>query len=147
MPIAMPAERIIIGNDVSELRRMTDWLRASAAAAALPADLLHKLDVCANEAVTNIISYAYDDARRHEITVELNAIPNGAALVIRDDGKPFDFLAAPASAAPMSLDDAAVGGLGIQLIRRLATRCEYRRENGINVLSLETEHTLQPDNA
>lgn len=143
----MPVERLIINNDVSELRRMTDWLRASAAASALPAEILHKLDVCANEALINIISYAYEDTRRHEITVELNATPHGASLVIRDDGKPFDLLAAPATAAPASLDEAAVGGLGIRLIRRLATRLDYRRENGVNVLSLETERTLQPSDA
>ena len=143
----MLGERIVIGNNVAELRRMSGWLRAYTEAADIPPECVHRLDVCANEAVTNIISYAYEEPGWHEITLELSETAQGVRLVIRDDGKPFNALEVPAHMTPASLDAAEIGGLGVHLIRRLMPHCDYRRENGINVLCLETEHKLQPGNA
>lgn len=147
MPSTMLADRIIIGNDLGELRRMSQWLRGSAAAANIPDDLVFALDFCANEAVTNIISYAYVDSARHDIVLELTPAERAAKLVIRDDGKPFDVPRAPEHIAPASLADAHVGGLGIHLIRKLMAHCDYRREGQFNVLSLETQQTTQTRNA
>jgi anti-sigma regulatory factor (Ser/Thr protein kinase) len=142
----MLGDRIVIVNEVTELRRMTQWLWTAAAGAGIAERLVHILDVCANEAVANIISYAYDDAVRHEIALDLSKTASGARLVIRDDGRAFDVSKAPAPATPASLDDARIGGLGIHLIRRMTSRCDYRRENGFNVLLLETELKPAPLN-
>ena len=135
---AMLSERFVMANDLGELRRMTQWLWTHAAEAGIAEEQVHLLDVCANEAVTNIISYAYADSVRHEVTLELSRIASGARLVIRDDGKAFDVARAPKHVAPTSLSDAEIGGLGLELIRRMTSRCEYRREDGYNVLTLET---------
>ena len=147
MTTAMPGDHIVIGNDVAELRRMTGWLRAYTKAVDMPPQLVHRLDVCANEAVANIISYAYDQPGWHEITLALSETARGVRLVIRDDGKPFNVLEVPEHVAPANLDDARIGGFGVHIIRRLMAHCDYRRENDINVLSLETAHKLQPGNA
>jgi anti-sigma regulatory factor (Ser/Thr protein kinase) len=139
-------DRLVIGNDLSELRRMTDWLRTSCESAGVPGDVIYTLDYCANEAVANIISYAYDSPGTRNITLELKETEGGARLVISDDGKPFNVLAAPEHLPPESIEDARIGGLGIHLIRRLITGSEYRRADGLNVLSLEARHNpQQPD--
>jgi len=147
MSFAMLAERIVIGNDLGELRRMSQWIRDIANAVNLPNDMAFALDYCANEAVTNIISYAYEDSERHDIELELTAAGQGARLVIRDDGKPFNAPQAPEYIAPSSLADAHIGGLGIHLMRKLMAHCDYRREGNFNVLSLETQQTNQTRNA
>jgi len=143
----MFSERLVIVNNISELRRMTQWLRTSSAAANIPQDLVQMLDVCANEAVSNIISYAYDDRGRHEINLALTRTDGGARLEIRDDGKPFNVLEVPEHKMPLTLADATVGGLGVHLIRRLMTHCDYRRDVGHNVLSLEAGSVRRPGNA
>jgi anti-sigma regulatory factor (Ser/Thr protein kinase) len=139
--------RLVIGNSVTELRRMSQWLRECATAAGIPRELVLPLDHCAIEAVHNIISYAYDDARPHAISLQLGKTGNGARLVIRDDGKPFNMMEAPARARHSNLEDAAIGGLGIPLIRRLMAHCAYRREDGLNVLVFEAEREPRPGNA
>jgi serine/threonine-protein kinase RsbW len=141
------SDRLVIGNDLSELRRMTEWLRTSCNAAGIPKDVVYTLDFCANEAVANIISYAYDDPGPHNITLELHEAEQGARLVISDDGKPFNVLAAPEHRLPENIEAARIGGLGIHLIRRLITDCEYRRAGGFNVLSLEARHKPQSRDA
>jgi len=134
---AMLGERIVIANRLDELPRMSQWLHDSAASLGLEESDAFALDVSANEAVTNIISYAYGDQLRHDITLELHAAGNGARLVIRDDGKPFNLLEAPEHKAPGAIEEARIGGLGILLIRRMMSRCSYERADGFNVLYLE----------
>lgn len=141
------SDRLVIGNDLSELRRMTSWLRASCESAGISRDVAYKLDFCANEAVANIISYAYDGPEPRDITLELNETEGGARLVISDDGKPFNVLAAPEHQTPENIEAAHIGGLGIHLIRRLITDCEYRRTGSFNVLSLEARHSPKPPDA
>lgn len=126
---------------------MTSWLRASCESAGISKDVAYKLDFCANEAVANIISYAYDGPEPRDITLELNETKGGARLVISDDGKPFNVLAAPEHQPPENIEDARIGGLGIHLIRRLINDCEYRRADGLNVLSLEAQHNPQQRDA
>ncbi len=147
MTTALLGNRLVIGNDAAELRRMSQWLRDSAAAADIAPDLVFALDHCANEAVINIIDYAYDDAARHDITLELNRTAEGACMVIRDDGKPFNLLQAPEHENCGCIADAKIGGLGIHLIRCLMARCEYRREDGENVLTLEANLDPRQANA
>ena len=143
----MAGDRIVICNSTDELRRMTRWLWDGAAASGIPDDIASKLDLCANEAVMNIISYAYPDAGRREITLELNETPDGVSLVIRDDGKPFNPLDVPEPKLPKSLDEALIGGLGVHFIRRMMTRFEYQRADGFNVLSFEVRRDRPVGNA
>jgi anti-sigma regulatory factor (Ser/Thr protein kinase) len=139
MTTAMLTDRIVITNTTDELPRMTAWLLDCAAAAELPPDLTFNLDVCLTEAVFNIISYAYDDARPHDIILELSRTGTGARVVIHDDGRPFNLLAASLPAVAATLEDARIGGLGIPLIRKMA-HCHYQRIDGRNVLTLEVQH-------
>jgi len=146
MTAAMLTDRIVIANTIDELPRMTSWLLDGATAAGLPPDLVFNLDVCLTEAVFNIISYAYDDARPHDIILELSGTDHGARLVISDDGRPFNLLAASLPALAETLEDARIGGLGIPLIRKMAD-CRYQRVDDRNVLTLEVRHKPLPGHA
>ncbi len=132
----MLVEQIVIANQLGELRRMTEWLHDSGNVMCIANDILFKLDLCANEAVSNIITHAYDDKKHHDIILEMHKTAEGTNLVIRDDGFPFNPLKMPEHELPQGLAEAQIGGLGVHLIRRMASRCHYRRENGFNILSL-----------
>ena len=141
MPQSAGKDHIIIANRTGDLRRMTLWLWSFAAAEKLSDQLAQDLDVCANEAVANIINYAYTDNGTHDISLELTRLPAGVRLVIRDDGNPFNPLQLPEHVMPVNLDDAVIGGLGVHLIRRLMTHCQYERVGASNILSLEASET------
>jgi len=131
-----PLVSLKITNQLSEVGRMSLWLDEAMRQHGVPEDLGFKLDLCANEAVTNIISYAFSENGKHEIMLQLSVDDSGATLVIMDDGVAFNLLEAPEHVQPATLEEAEIGGLGILLIRRLMHRCTYERQDGRNVLRL-----------
>ena len=71
-----------------------------------------------DELVTNTISYGYDDDGGHRFELVLRL--EGGSLVIEtvDDGGAFYPLQASAPDIGASLQDRAIGGLGIYLVRK-----------------------------
>ena len=57
-------------------------------------------------------------------------------LTVDDDGGPFDPTAVPPPDPPDNLDEAPVGGFGIQLMRAFSSNIEYQRTSGRNQLRL-----------
>ncbi len=115
---------------------MSDWLAAEAQVLGLSDRLVHDLDLCANEAVTNIISYGWDDDRDHSIALYIATQGGRVTLEIEDDGRAFNPLELPERGTPKTVLEAPVGGLGIKLIREMMPGSRYERRGGRNVLTL-----------
>jgi anti-sigma regulatory factor (Ser/Thr protein kinase) len=98
--------------------------------------VLNAADLALEEAVTNIIDYAYDDPATHEIRVRFSIEGDKLCLEIEDDGRPFNPLAQPPVDISLPPEERSVGGLGIHLIRRFIDEVDYRRDAGRNVLRM-----------
>jgi anti-sigma regulatory factor (Ser/Thr protein kinase) len=127
---------VTLHNRPSELERLSQEVEAYAEAHRLPAKILHAVNLCLDEIVTNIISYGYDDQADHQITVRLSLRAGELAIEIEDDGKPFNPLTAPEPDLYKPLEERPIGGLGIHLLRKVMDDMEYRRQQGKNVLIL-----------
>jgi anti-sigma regulatory factor (Ser/Thr protein kinase) len=129
------ASRLVLRNDVAELKRLAGWIEGFTEQRTSP-DVSFAVQLCLEEAVANIIMYgaARDDPL--EIAVELER--NGANLVARieDNGRQFDPTQAPPPVPPRSLEEAKVGDVGIHLMRSFATDMDYEHRNGRNRLTL-----------
>lgn len=115
---------------------MSRWLEQELSSAKVCTEARFKLDLCANEAVTNIIEYAYSDLGSHRIDLKLSLNNAEVSLEIQDDGEPFNPLDFKPRAQPKTLEDATPGGLGVKLIRHYMDNCSYVREGGINCLTM-----------
>jgi len=123
-----------IANRISELRPLSTWAVAVARELGCPEDRCFDVDLCLNEAVSNVIRHAYDDRESHEIVVELAREPDALVMGIEDDGRPFDPLSISMTCAA-SLEDAQPGGRGIMLLRGAADSTGYERRGGRNRLT------------
>jgi len=145
---------IQIINDLIELRLMSAWLQKTCEHLAVPESVSKDLDLCANEAVANIILYAYEDHEQHQITIGLELKKDQAlTLTIQDDGNPFDPFKAILSRPYDKIGDVQIGGMGIELMRSLANEYTYCRLNGKNIISLSfylsstSSTTVQSENS
>src|SRR5947207_7104906 len=74
-----------------------------------------------------------------EVTIDLGFRVREKALevVITDDAAPFNPLEAPTPDTTSSLDDRAVGGLGLMLVKELVDDITYDCEGGRNRVMLD----------
>ncbi len=114
---------------------MIDQARDFAASADLDAQLIGRLSVIVEELVSNIVRHGNYD---HSVTIELALRRAGPALEIsiRDDSAPFDPTQANDFAGP---DPVSGGGVGLELVRRMASKYDYVRENDRNCVRLVLE--------
>jgi anti-sigma regulatory factor (Ser/Thr protein kinase) len=126
----------MLGNDLAELPAALDWLEATLRSAGVGETAVGELRLVAEEGLSNVIRHAYADAARHSIEVTVEIGGGEVRLVLRDDGRPFNPLAAPAPDLDGPIEQRPLGGLGILLLKSLADRADYRREGDANVLRL-----------
>ena len=124
-----------LGNALAELPPILDWLEAALETAGVAAAIVGEMRLIAEEGLSNVIRHGYADSARHSIEVTLEIGGGEILLVLRDDGRPFNPLAAPARDPHTPITERA-GGWGIHLLQSLVDRADYRREGNANVLRL-----------
>lgn len=127
---------ITLRNQRQEIARLQDELERFCAENALPRRPLHELQTAVEEHLTNILHYAYADAAAHGITVRVALAQPELRIEIEDDGRPFNLLEHPAPDLSAPLDERAVGGLGIHMMKKSLDRLEYRYEHGKNIVTM-----------
>ncbi|HIK14685.1 MAG TPA: ATP-binding protein [Leptolyngbyaceae cyanobacterium M33_DOE_097] len=127
----------VLTNRVDDLTRLSEWINDLANQLQISAKGVFRVELILEEAVTNIINYAYVDNEEHTIRVTLLYLDQTLTVELRDDGIPFDPLQRPEVQLPKTLEEATEGGLGIHLIRSYVDECHYQREADSNVLTLK----------
>src|SRR5262247_2409973 len=128
---------IRLNNKLSELERCNQNLTELGRRHGLPDKVMHDLNLAMGEILTNIISYGYTDNRKHEIRVSLSAQPGEVRTEVEDDGQPFNPLEVPEPDTTKPLEERAIGGLGIHIVRKLMDGLEYKRQGERNFLTIK----------
>ena len=129
--------QLAIKNDLAEIAGVTAAIHAFSAQSGIPNGVDNALQLVADELLSNIIRYGYPAGGTHTITINLEAKVDEVWVLVRDDGIPFNPLEQPVPKMPASLDEAAVGGLGIHLVRNTMDEITYQYEDGWNTVLLK----------
>ena len=95
-----------------------------------------KLNLAIEEAVVNVMSYAYPTGTKGDVDIDAEADDEQLKFVISDSGTPFDPTQKGEVDTTLSAEDRGIGGLGIHLIRQIMDTINYERVDGKNVLTL-----------
>lgn len=125
-----------IDSQLSEIPRLNRFVEESAVEAGLSEEKASELKLAVEEAVVNVISYAYPAGETGPVSIEIICTPEEAQVKIIDEGEEFDPTATDDVDISLDVDDRAIGGLGIHLVKQLTDSLEYRREDGKNILTL-----------
>ncbi|MDY6436960.1 MAG: ATP-binding protein [Bacteroidales bacterium] len=99
--------------------------------------LRFKLRLSIEEAVENVVSYAYDGGIGWlEAGTSLDNDSLILTIELRDAGTPFNPLEKADPDVTLSAEERAVGGLGIFLCKKMMDSISYRYEDGNNVLTM-----------
>jgi len=135
-------ERLELPAVDAHLPELLEFIRARIFDGGFDDGTAMKLELAIEEMLVNVVHYAYPGSSG---TVSVSAGNNGTGdfvIEIADRGIPFDPLAAPEADTTASIEDRAIGGLGIFFMRKVVDDVRYRREDGFNILTL-TMHTLK----
>jgi anti-sigma regulatory factor (Ser/Thr protein kinase) len=127
---------LIVRNEIREVARAAEWVADIAREEALSPRLAFRVDLCLEEALANVVAYAFPGGGSHDVVVRCETDADSVMLEVEDDGRAFDPLAQPPPRWPRRLADAGIGGRGVALIRHFAEESRYRREEGKNRLTL-----------
>lgn len=100
-----------------------------------PPSVLPKMMVATDEIAGNVISYSGSPDIRLDFACE--GRPAILRLSFIDHGKPWNPLEHADPDTTLAAEDRPIGGLGIMIVKKLATHVDYRREDGQNIFSLE----------
>ena len=128
---------ITLPNDIDTVPQLPQFIDEVAEDAALDASLTMSLNLAIEEAVVNVMQYAYPEGTKGTVNIVATIADGVLSFVISDSGKPFDPTAAPPVDISLPVEDRPVGGLGIHLVRHLMDAVRYERRDGKNVLTLE----------
>lgn len=95
-----------------------------------------KLNLAIEEAVVNVMSYAYPAGTKGDVDIDAEADDEQLKFVISDSGTPFDPTQKGEVDTTLSAEERGIGGLGIHLIRQIMDTINYERVDGKNVLTL-----------
>ena len=128
--------RIQLAAKLENLEPMLAFIEQGVKKLGFDAQKLNRMHLASEEALVNIINYAYPDKYGNiEITYEIKEDMRFVVEII-DWGIPFDPLLLPKPDVEAPLEKRKVGGLGIHLIRTIMDEVSYRRDQDRNILTL-----------
>ena len=132
-------KKLVIKNDISEISKLATFIGELSEELNFTPELNFNLNLVLEEAVSNVILYAYSKEVQKEITLLANISDNNLIFVLTDSGKEFDPTKVPDADVTLSAEEREIGGLGIFLIRQIMDTVEYQRIGGKNVLTMRKQ--------
>ena len=128
--------RLVLHNDIQQLSRLQEFIEEIGEAKGLDSGTVSQINLALEEAVTNVILYAYPEGTDGLVEIEARAGEKALEFVITDEGAPFDPTTRKDADIHASLENRPIGGLGIHLIRHIMDSVRYERANGKNILTI-----------
>ena len=131
------AERhLILHNDIQQIPQLADFLESIAEEKKLPQSLTMSLNLALEEAVTNVILYAYPQDADGLVDIEAIIRPHEVEFILSDNGIPFDPTTTPPIDISLGVEERPLGGLGMHLVRQIMDSVLYRRDGDRNILTM-----------
>lgn len=129
-------ETLVMKNNLHEVTRFSAFIKSATEKLGIEKSLARQLRLAVEEAVVNVIEYAYPAGKEGDITVKIMSDGNTLRFQIIDAGVLFDPTMKERADTTLSAEDRQIGGLGILLVRELMDSINYERIEGTNVLTL-----------
>ena len=130
------SETLTLKNDVHEIKELSSFMKSMAEKLELETSLARKLRLAVEEAVVNVMDYAYPLGTEGDVTIKVMSDGHCLKIQIIDFGVAFDPTTREKTDISLSAEERQIGGLGILLVRELMDTINYERLHGQNILTL-----------
>ena len=130
-------ESLTLRNDSRQVAQLSTFVKDVTGRLPLNAKQAGEIRLAVEEAVVNVMEYAYPVGTEGDVTIEVKSDGQQVKFIISDTGVAFDPTEAAKADTTLSAEDRPIGGLGILLVRRLMDSINYERVDGRNILTLK----------
>ncbi len=130
-------------SEIQQIPIIRENLARFAESGSIPASELRQIGVIIEELFSNIVRFAYDDNKDHEVEIGLTRKEESIIIKIVDDGIPFN----PLNYQNRPITDPAsseTGGMGLTLIQTFSDSIVYNRANQKNLLEITKKIKIKP---
>jgi anti-sigma regulatory factor (Ser/Thr protein kinase) len=127
---------IVLNNDIQEVPLLATFVEGVCEEVGMDAGTTMQMNLAMEEAVVNVMNYAYPIGEKGEIAIEATTDNGMLNFVIKDSGTPFDPTAKEDADTTLSAEERPIGGLGIFLVKQIMDNVSYEYKEGKNVLTL-----------
>jgi anti-sigma regulatory factor (Ser/Thr protein kinase) len=130
-------EILNLKSRVSELAQIPPWIERLASRFSIPESTQFAMNLCLEEALSNVIWHGYSGKPDHSIAVYF-ASPGEDyfVFVVEDQAPPFNPVDSPELPSLNERENNDIGGQGIRLLRQFADSLEYQATPTGNRLSI-----------
>ncbi len=97
------------------------------------------IHILIDEILNNIICYAYD-SNKGTVSIQIHiSCQKHIRLVFEDQGKEYNPILKEDPDTSASLEQRAIGGLGIYIVKHFSKKMKYKRKNNRNILKIYIE--------
>jgi anti-sigma regulatory factor (Ser/Thr protein kinase) len=132
----IPALELFLGDESEERRRLHDALEVFGRRHRVEPRIISHLQLALEEHLANLAAHVGRPAGGLRVELRLFPTAAGIEIEVEDNGAAFNPLEHPEVDTQKPLEERAIGGLGIHLIRRLTDKLEYRRMGDRNWLRI-----------
>ncbi len=132
----MSTKNLILPNDVQEVPKLAAFVDEVCEAAGMDMSTTMQMNLAIEEAVVNVMEYAYPEGTKGEVRIEAQTHDTYVEFTLTDDGKPFNPTEKGEVDITLSAEERSIGGLGIMLVKHYMDDTKYKYVDGQNVLTL-----------
>jgi len=130
------SEAVSFIAEMDALEAMMQWVRSQLSKVSFSPAEQRKIELAMEEALVNIIRYAYGEKKGH-IELSFSQAIEYVEFTVRDSGVSFNpLLESSHIDADRPLEEREEGGLGIMLIKEYMDEVHYKRLEPYNILRL-----------
>lgn len=127
---AYPQKELLLKPEIESMEMAAAFVEESLSSWQCPESTLNKVQVSIDEIFSNVIKYS--QANQAKITLKL--LDKALEMMVEDDGTPYDPTREKEPDVTLSVEERQIGGLGIFMVKKLASQMEYTYQNGKNTL-------------
>ena len=132
----MSTRNLILPNDVQEVPKLAAFVDEICEAAGMDMATAMQMNLAIEEAVVNVMEYAYPAGIKGEVRIEAQVHDTYVEFTLSDDGMPFNPTEKGEVDTTLSAEERSIGGLGIMLVKHYMDSVIYKYVDSQNVLTL-----------
>ncbi len=134
--------KVTLPNNIEYIPQLNEFIEMRCEEMGIDMAVTAGLTLAIEEAVVNVMTYAYPPGTEGEVDIEVIADNQNVTFIISDSGKPFDPTIREEVDTTLPAEERPIGGLGIHLIKQIMDDMHYERKDNRNILTLTKKTNL-----